>query len=228
MSLIHEMAHALHGLQARRRITDRAYIYDRMYALLTTAEALTNAESYALFAWQLGSGRPIRSEAPRYEQEDCPADWRPLIRVAAARAERWNRNAQTVLSNRTPAAVRARSAMFTRRLGASPTEALDRAQRAYDRLEERFHESITIECEWRGGGRCERYVTYWFEFWSDFHICPSWRRLATEDDRTEAMLRGLYGYVSGADDTTAGRFAGLARELNAAWAAPTLEEVIGP
>ncbi len=215
LAIVHEMAHALVG---GLHITDRAYQSDRLYAELTTAQALTNAESFGLLVRELGTGRVQTSTPPQDEFEDCPPDWRPLIRRAIAHAQRWNRNAQTALGDRRPGWLSGWTDLQTRYLGATTPAALDTAKRVIDRVEGKLNEAIEFECEPEGGGRCDAGAeTYWYEIWSDFHLCPSWKNRATDTGRTESMLVGLYGYLGGlgeAENARRWNLARLARDLN--------------
>jgi hypothetical protein len=213
-SVVHEMAHALAG---EPHITDRAYRGDRYYRWMTTAEALTNAESYGMLAQELGTGTPVADKAPRDTIEDCPSDWDLALARATAIAERWNRNAQTRCRNRRAASLARWVDLQTQYLGSTATAALDSAQRVYDAAEDAFDSKIDFECEPRAtGGRCARYETYWYGWMSDFHICPSWRALPTEADRAESLLRGLYGYWDIVDDQPRRtNLAALARALTA-------------
>jgi hypothetical protein len=219
-SVIHEMAHAVTG----GTITDRAYRGNRYYRWMTAAESLTNAESYGLLARELGTGREVADWAPRDTIEDCPADWDLALARSTAIAERWNRNAQTALRDRRATWLAGWSDLQTRYLGATTSAALDAAQRVFDGAEDAFKSKIDYECEpGATGGRCAQYETYWYGWLSDFHICPSWRALPTEPDRTESLLRGYYGYkdIEG-DGRRRQNLAALARALNERyWPAPT-------
>ena len=213
-SIIHEMAHSLLG---DPHITDRAYQSDRIYTMLSTEEALSNAESFGLLVQELGSGTVQASTAPRDTLEDCPDDWQPLIRTAIAKAQRWNRNAQTATSDRRPTWLAGWTDLQNTYLGGTSADLLDRAKGVYDRVYSGVRSSIGFECEADGGGRCDRFETYWYEFWSDFHLCPSWRNLGSDDDRTVSILAGLYGYIGGIGDSENSRrrnYARLARDLN--------------
>jgi hypothetical protein len=212
-SVIHEMAHALTG---DPHITDRAYRSNRYYRWMTPAEARTNAESYGMLARELGTGRPVRDTAARDTIEDCPDDWDVALARSTAIAERWNRNAHTLLRDRRPGRLARWRDLQTQYLGATTAAALDSAQRVYDKAQDAFRSKIDFECEPRApGGRCARYETYWYGWRSDFHICPSWRALATEPDRTESLLVGFYGYRDIVDDSTRRQnLAALARALN--------------
>jgi hypothetical protein len=214
MSIVHEMAHSLVGGD---HITDRAYRSDRIYTMLSTAEALTNAESFGLLVQELGARTVQASTAPRDTLEDCPDDWQPLIRTAIAKAQRWNRNAQTATSDRRPTWLAGWTDLQNTYLGGTSADLLNRAEGVYDRVYSGVRSSIGFECEADGGGRCDRFETYWYEFWSDFHLCPSWRNLGSDDDRTVSMLTGLYGYIGGIGDSENSRrlnYARLARDLN--------------
>jgi hypothetical protein len=220
MSVIHEMAHAIHDTP---HITDRAYRDNRYYRFMTPAEARTNAESYGLLAQELGTGRALESTAPRDTVEDCPDDWRRALAKSAAVAERWNRNAQTKTRNRRATSLADWTDLQTQHLGGTTTAALDAAQRVYDAAEDAFDSDIDFECEpGATGGRCRRSVMYWYAS-GDLHVCPSWRALPNEDDRTELLLSSFYGYkdIEG-DGRRRANLAALARALSTRfWPAPS-------
>jgi hypothetical protein len=212
MSVVHEMAHAVTG----GSITDRAYRENRYYRWMTPGEAITNAESYGILARELGTGTQVADYAPRDTIEDCPPDWDLALARSTAIAERWNRNAQTALSDRRPSWLSGWTDLQTRYLGGTSTAVLDAAKRVYDAAQEAFQSNIAFECEpGATGGRCAQYETYWYGAFSDFHICPSWRALPTEARRTQSLLQGYYGYkdVEG-DDTRRRNLASLARALS--------------
>jgi hypothetical protein len=71
-------------------------------------------------------------------------------------------------------------------------------------------------------------LTYWYEFWSDFHICPLWRYQSTPEDHIAGLLSGLYGYLAGVgDNARRWGYAQLAREWMAGRTTPSLTEVLG-
>jgi hypothetical protein len=226
-TLIHEMAHALVGGE---EITDRGYQHDRVYPVLSTAEALTNAESYGLLVREVATGTAPATGGPADEQQDCPAAWQTSLRVAVARAQRWNRNALTATNDRRPNWLAGWTDLQNQHLGAATPAALDSARDVYRRMADRFSSSITFECEPEGGGRCEGgNLTYWYAR-GDLHICPAWPAQASEEDRILTLLIGLYRYAGGVDDAArAASLARLARDLtNRFWAAPALQTVLGP
>ena len=112
-SIIHEMAHALLGLQ----IADRAYKRDRLLPFLSTAEALDNAESHASLVEDLATGRPVAGSPPQDEIEDCSTETAPLVREALGRAQRWNRDSETVANDTDAVMVADNAALFTTHLG---------------------------------------------------------------------------------------------------------------
>ncbi|GAC1347452.1 MAG: hypothetical protein NVSMB27_12900 [Ktedonobacteraceae bacterium] len=212
-AIIHEMAHALVGGDF---ITDRGYAHDRIYTLLSTDEALTNAESYGLFVQELGAAREPDISSPKdAHKEDCPENWKGPITVAIARAQRWNRDAQNWTRDRRPVTLDEWVLPRSVYLGETSSTAIDAAQKAYDTVETELKESIDFECEPKGGGRCaEGAHVYWYGFLSDFHICPAWMEL-NEDDRIIYMLAGLYGYqASVSENTRRLNYARLARALS--------------
>ena len=222
--VVHEMAHAQVGGQ---HITDRAYQADRLMRYLSTEEALTNAESYGLLTQQLGTGKEVKSTAPRDKPEDCPNDWWNLLQKAVAVAQRWNRNLQVRLGLLKPNELVPPS-KWGIYLGGATQPNIDTAKKAVDRVASKLQSPITFECEPGGGGRCDHALTYWYVT-GNFHICPSWKAQATEETRVRSLLAGLYGYAGDVDDNTRQNYyAQLALENNAPWAAaPTLGTILG-
>jgi hypothetical protein len=223
--IVHEMAHAQVG---GLHITDRAYRSDRLLTQLTTAEALTNADSYGLFTQQLGTGSDVKSTAAKDTPEDCEKDdWWKLLQAAIALAERWNRNLQVSLGGLSPAALQPPST-WGKYLGGATQGDIDRGKKAVNKVAARLGSPIDFECEPDGGGRCDKYLTYWYAI-GDFHICPAWKAQKSEQDRAETLLAGLFGYVGDvSDNTRQNNYAKLAREHNTGWAPPSsLGEVLG-
>lgn len=224
-ALIHEIAHSIPTISRSMRITDRAYRSDRLYRSLSPGQALTNAESYAMFVREMALGS-AEIPAPRDTYEDCPTDWRRALDTATARAQRWNRDAQTILQDQRPGILSQWSALASTHLGGQSAPQLAAAEAVYDQAWAKLQEEIDFECEVNGGGRCDTSLNYWYAL-GDFHICPSWRQLPTDDDRTEALLAGLYGYFDIVDDSNRRRrLARLARDLHYQfWAPPSAADV---
>jgi hypothetical protein len=225
-AVIHEIAHSLiHG--GPLRITDRAYQRDRLYGQLSPGEALTNAESYALLVRELATG-PVSGMPPRDTYEDCPADWRAALSTAIARAQRWNRDAQVAVLDQKPVFLASWNALATAFLGGQSPAQVAAAATVYNEAEVKFKDRVDFECEASGGGRCDTSSTYWYAL-GDFHICPSWRNRASDDDRAEELLAGLYGYYRIVDDHRRRQnLASLARRLHYQfWAPPSAADVSG-
>lgn len=216
-TIVHETSHALLGGPL---ITDRGYRDYRVYRMLSTPEALTNADSYALLVEEIASGRAVLSNPPRDSFTDCPEDWKPLLRVAIARAQQWNRYAQTSTQDRRSDWLASWNDLQMRYLGSTSAAALNAAQTVYDTVVDALSSDIAFECELGPGGRCAAGAqTYWYAI-GHFHICRSWRtieaqgNISAEDRRVTAILTGLYGYSGGVGDNTRRQnLANLAREL---------------
>jgi hypothetical protein len=224
-TIVHEMAHTQVG---NTPITDRAYARDRLLQYLSTAEALTNAESYGMYVDELSSGHPPTTTAPGDSRHDCPNDWWQLLQPAMARAQRANRNAQVVFSTLTPNGLQNWTPVTLRLLGGSTQADIDRAKNVYNKAETELGSSIDIECEPGGGGRCDSADTYWYAL-GHFHVCPSWKNQASEEERIISLLAGLYGYF-GAEDDNARRnsYARLSQQLTTErWGIPALPDVLG-
>jgi hypothetical protein len=221
--LVHETAHIQGG---GMNITDRAYTSDRMLAYLSTAEALTNAESYGLLVQQLGTGQVQKPRAPRDTEEDCPPEWWAQLQSALAAAQRWNRNLQVVLDTLTPKALQSQPNWSTG-LGGATKSHIDKASKAVNRVASALDSPVSFECEPDGGGRCDTAATYWYAA-GDLHVCPKWKAQASEAARVQSLLAGLYGYVGDVgDDQRRTAYAQLAAQNNQGWAAPSLGQVLG-
>ena len=69
-------------------------------------------------------------------------------------------------------------------------------------------------------------LKYWYAIFSHLHVCPVWKNLATQDDMTEGILAGLYGYKGDVDDGRRRNLARLARALHIQfWAPPSATDV---
>jgi len=203
-TIIHEFGHALLGLSktVRMLITDRAYKHDPYYAYLTTGEALTNAESYAMFTREVATGSSPAHAFIVDSLRDCPDAWVPIISDALSKARAWNHKA------------------------ARSTPAGHQFSRAYKILDGKLMSGDSYKCIPDGGGRCsDRVVAYWYAA-GDLRICPSLIGLPTADERALALLAALYAYkglVDGDDKQQAA--AREARRLHAA-NIPTTADVL--
>ena len=203
-TIIHEFGHALLGLSKTQRmlIIDRAYKHDAYYAYLTTGEALTNAESYAMFAREVATGSSPAHAFITDTLRNCPDAWVPIISDALSTARAWNHRA------------------------ALHTPARHQFSTAYKRLDGRLKSGDSYKCIPDGGGRCSaRVVAYWYAA-GDLRICPSLIGLPTPDERALSLLAALYAYqdlVSGDDKQQAA--AREARRLHTA-NVPTTADVL--
>jgi hypothetical protein len=170
--LIHELAHSL-GFGGS--VLDYAYGQDRLYAGLTTAEAVLNADSYANFVEELATGKAKRMVAPQDRLAKCPDDWVPLVTAAIARAHQWARVAEKMYSGATtdPQAV------------------------AYQKVKDALVKSTTVSCRPAGAPQCQPGNSWFKDIGvSAIFLCPDWKGMS-EDDRTIAVMAGLIGYFGG-------------------------------
>lgn len=224
-SLIHEWAHALNtGVH----ITDRAYSSDRLYnpALargITTAEALTNAESYAVFTRELATGRQVSVGGPQDRVAGCGAAGERAIRSAVARAQRVNRNAQVATADARPNWLAGWTDLQNTHLGGTTAAHIARARRVYDAIESRLDRAVDVGCD-TDAARCT--ANYRIDD-GKILLCPAWFGLG-EPARVTAVLEAMYeahGGVANAGQRAG--YAGLARDLtNRFWPAPALATVI--
>jgi hypothetical protein len=210
------------------RITDRAYQSDRLYGSLSPGEALTNAESYALLVQDLATS-PVGGTAPRDTYEDCPKDWRATLFRALALAQIWTHNAQNIMTDLRPGLLSKWATQATTFLGGQSAAQMASAASDYNQMSARQDKRVDFECEVGAtGGRCATAETYWYAL-GDFHICPMWRALPTDDDRAESLMAGLFGYWEIVDNNNRRRnLARLARAVTGLfWAVPTAADISG-
>ncbi len=224
-AIVHEMAHAQVG---GRHITDRGYAPDRLLPLLTTEEALTNAESYGLLTQQLGTGSAATGmQAPKDTAGNCDKDWWPLVQKAIAVAQRYNREAQVELSTLTVKDVQSWSKHRQTLLGGTTQSDIDRARKVFNLAADRLARPINFQCDPKDGGGCDRgNETYWTK--DDLHVCPAWKNLAVEAYRAHSLLAALYAHAGGVSDPVRANFyAAFAREIGQEKIPPSLGEILG-
>jgi hypothetical protein len=223
-NIIHEMAHWQRG---GAHITDRGYAAYRVLRYLSTAERLTNAESYNLYVGHLAGQTPA-IPAPRDTREDCPDDWWTILQRTIARAQLANSNAALLTTTLTPGDLQNWTEGYRQLLGGNTQNDIDRAKNVFDQAVTRFALPVDFQCEPEGGGRCDRSETYWYAR-GDFHICPSWRALGSDQAWIISLLAGLYGYFDLENNNTRRRnYARLAYGLTQEqFSVPTLPEVLG-
>ena len=170
--LVHEIAHSL-GFGGS--ILDFAYGKDRLYAGLTVAEALLNADSYANLVEELATGKVRRMTVPKDTLGKCPDDWAPLVHSAIARAHQWARVAEKLYS------------------GPSNDPKV-----AYQKVKDGLEKPVRIGCRASGAPACIA-GTLWFHQAGDkaLYLCPAWRALPDDEPRAVSMLAGLIGYFDG-------------------------------
>jgi hypothetical protein len=223
-NIIHEMAHRqIRGAY----ITDRGYAGYRVLRYLSIAERLTNAESYDRYVEHLATGRTPAMLAPRDTREDCPDDWWTILQRITARAQLANRNAAHSMTTLTPVGLQNWTEGHRQLLGGNTQNDIDRAKNVFDQAATRFALHVDFQCETEGRGRCDRFRTYWYAR-GDFHICPSWRALGSDQAWIISLLAGLYGYFDlESDSTRRNNYARLAYGLTQErYSVPTLSEVL--
>lgn len=216
-ALIHELAHSITRVT---HITDRAYQSNRAYTYLSTNEALTNAESYALFCKEIAEGTVQRSEAPKDKFNDCGDRQKIPARRSIAQLERWNRNAQTLTSDHRPGMLSQWQDLQTRYLGGTSTNILRNAKRVYDTVYSRLGSSVTFECERSCDSGVDGYYRYFLFITSNtLHLCPILFSL-NEDERTNAIYTLILVRFGNVSNNDAINFSRLAKALNDRFWAP--------
>lgn len=147
-ALIHETAHALPDGPDAPPIPDRAYDSDRLLPLLSTEEALNNAESYSMFVRETATGTTVTGSPPRDDIEDCSTPTRSHIEMSLARAQRWNNRAMTVTNGTS------RSDIVAAHLGDDLPATRAAAARVYNLLVPRLRSPIDVRCDDEAASAC--------------------------------------------------------------------------
>ncbi len=175
-TIIHEFGHAQLGLSAKQSIIDRAYQGDKYYAYLSTAEALTNADSYPMFVREVATGSDPARGIIADSETDCPKGWDSMIFDAITKARMWNHWAAKLR-------------------GGAP----DEFAKGFKKLDGELSSNVGFKCKVHGGGRCDKDTDFFWYALGDLRICPRWSQLPSPDERAISMLAALYGYKAGVD-----------------------------
>jgi hypothetical protein len=224
---IHEFSHAyLPQVGGRGTITDRAYRSNRLYAFLTPAEALDNADSHSEFVRELAKNRAY-DEPEQTEVKDCTTGQVDQARRAVARAERWVGAARSALYEERPSFHAGYAHLRKMHFGTDDPKELPKLRERFDDIKEKFTSEISIECE--SGGVCDKaetgssttgYYRYFIRRFGTLHLCPAFFTL-DKDGRITEMLTLAVMNATGLDEPEAERYAFLARDLTLKyWAAP--------
>jgi hypothetical protein len=179
-ALFHELMHAY------AEVDDRGYGNERIFAYLTPAQAINNADSYALFVVDVlnvaGGAREVRSAAPEDRYSDCEAAQRTTLQRDFAFAARMVLNALNILPD-TPriGAAEARTHFKTDDPGR-----LARVIDHFKALKTELSGRINFECEDRCGAGVTGY--YYRVFGTTAHVCPAYFSITSEDDREDELL----------------------------------------
>jgi len=151
-TLVHELAHSIFPNQDaaggfnKGKILDRAYRGDRVLgkaggkAILSPAEALANADSFALLVRELGTGELSQIPVTEDSFERSCREIEPMVRVAIARAERWNGAGGLRINSASPA-------MVQKHLGADTPQIRSDAAKFYEEARQGFSHSFKFKCD---------------------------------------------------------------------------------
>ena len=169
-TIIHEFGHTQLGLRDDQKLVDRGYKSDAYYFYLTTGQALTNAESYAMLAREIATGSTPAQGFIADTLYNCPKEWNRSVSDAISTARAWNHTA------------------------AVKTVGREQFSLPYKRLDTLLTSSFEFKCVTDAGGRCSNTVVAYWYFFGALRICPSFLAQATADDRAQSILAALYGY----------------------------------
>jgi hypothetical protein len=176
-ALLHELVHVY------ARVRDRGYGDERIFAYLTPADAINNADSYALFAADVrgvGGGAAALRKPPRDSVSDCSAAEERELRRSFAFAARMVTNALNVIGDPKIGGTEAETYFKTKDRGK-----LRRVIDRFKKIDDKFEEGVNFECESSCGAGVIGYRRRWG--WT-VHVCPIFFALADAEHRTNAIL----------------------------------------
>ena len=187
--LFHEFMHEFSG------VDDRGYGDERIFAYLSPADAMNNADSYALFAVDVNDKQETSADirlrwVPRDKVSDCGGN-EPEVRRRFAFGARMITNALNIIGDPNIGAAEAQTHFKTQ----------DRVklQQVIDRFKEINHQfagGMNFQCE----DKCDKDETgYWRKWGWTVHLCPAWFKLSSADARTDDILLTAISEEQGID-----------------------------
>jgi hypothetical protein len=173
--LLHEFMHEFSG------VADRGYGDERIFAYLTPADAMNNADSYALFAVDVNDKEETSADIrpqPRDKVSDCGAN-ESEVRRRFAFAARMITNALNVIGDPHIGGAEAQ-AHFKTEDRVKLQQVIDR----FKKINDQFSGGMNFECE----DKCDGETGYWRSWGWTVHLCPAWFKLPTAEERTDDIL----------------------------------------
>jgi hypothetical protein len=163
-------------------VDDRGYGDERIFAYLSPAGAMNNADSYALFAVDVNDKEETSAQirpVTRDKVSDCGSN-EPEVRRRFAFAARMITNALNVIGDPHIGAPDA-LAHFKTQDRVKLQQVIDR----FKKINEKFADAIKFECE----DKCDKGDTsYWRTWGSTVHLCPGWFTLSTDAGTDDILL----------------------------------------
>ena len=173
--LLHEFMHEF------ANVDDRGYGDERVFAYLTPADAMNNADSYALFAVDVNDKEEKSSDIrqqPRDKVSDCGGN-EPEVRQRFAFAARIITNALNIIGDPHIGAAEAQTHFKT-----SDRVKLQQVIDRFKKINDQFAGGMNFEC----ADKCDGETGYWRTWGWTVHLCPAWFKLASPDARTDDIL----------------------------------------
>jgi len=174
-NLLHEFMHEFAG------VADRGYGDERIFAYLTPADSINNADSYALFAVDVNDKEEKSSDirtAPHDKVSDCGGN-EPEVRRRFAFATRMITNALNIVGSPGYGVAEAQTHFKT-----SDRAKLQQVIERFKKINEKFAGGVNFECE----SKCDSGTAYWRTWGWTVHLCPAWFKLPNPDARTDDIL----------------------------------------
>lgn len=185
--LLHEFMHEF------ANVDDRGYGDERIFAYLSPADAMNNADSYALFAVDINDKEETSADIRPVTHDkvsDCGSK-EPDVRRSFAFAARMITNALNAIGDPHIGGSEAQT-HFKTQDRVKLQQVIDR----FKKINEQFAGGMNFECE----DKCdEDDTTYWRKAGWTVHVCPGWFQLSSADARTDNILKTAIAEELGID-----------------------------
>ena len=237
--LIHELAHVL-APGKNKEIGDRAYTHQRFFPDLTTAEALTNADSYRVFVEHVaGKFEPLVGHEHTDLVEGCNEGQEAQISSALHRGQRWVSVALRAFApDLLPRMLTADDfkAVVRRHLGGVSAGLVGQAAKAYENaagplavlVQARCHPTPDAVCP-AGTAAAQAETKLSQIFGPEIELCPDWLNMQDPERQAILLLAAVFGITGVTDARTRLNYAEMAPELfRLLQPEPSIEDILGP
>jgi hypothetical protein len=196
--MIHESGHG-----SSTTVGDRGYRHERVFLILTTSQALQNADSYATLAEEVNEGKASGDIVSDKKDDTTSCDTKPdlkkKVKEAIAWVNRLNLYAQTGIAQTYGNAgnTAAMSPFFMAHFGRTDKVAMAGIQDRYLKMEEVLNQSLTFKCKDQKDTVCATSNKPVWTISGEVTVCPDQLSDSVESKRVNNMYAGLAAIMPG-------------------------------